>query len=134
MSSKTLTCSWLVFAIYMLLLPCAAVVLFAADLTATAAASGQGQSGGAGGVSAADAASMAYRAVQLIALLSRHKPEWLPQQHTIFMAMQERWKANCAAQVGMVCGMGGSCQFDTDVWSAAVCLGRLVQRGCDPPQ
>jgi hypothetical protein len=110
----------------LLLLPCAAVVLFAGDSTAAAAASGQGQSGGAGAVSAADAASMAYRAVQLIALLSRHKPEWLPQQHTIFRAMQERWKANCAAQVGagFVLWMR-FLQFDTDLRSAALRLRRF---------
>ena len=53
-----------------------------------------------GGVSASDASSMAYRAVQLIALLSRHKPGWLQQQHNIFSALQQRWRVNCAAQVG----------------------------------
>jgi hypothetical protein len=46
-----------------------------------------------------DATTVAYRGVQLIQLLIKDRPEWLAGQATLFKALCERWKANCAVKV-----------------------------------
>jgi hypothetical protein len=48
------------------------------------------------------AAARACRAVQLIELLVRHQPEWLPACPAVFNALWQQWKLVSAQQVRML--------------------------------
>jgi hypothetical protein len=65
----------------------------------------QQQPAGTAAPSSSSSAATACRAVQLIELLVRHQPDWLPACPAVFNALWQQWKLVGAQRVSCCCCM-----------------------------